>query len=401
MATATAEGTQYAYPDVDFGTDDVPNLETLLAVLIAEGKRVVQIRYIGHPAWLILRHKELYDAFLDSTHFPCSAAHLRHSGPVMGKTILCLDGEEHRIKRALVAPAFLPGAVREYTERLLRPVANRLIDGFAGRHELDLVAEFTRRLPVRVITGLLGVPDENESQLLAWIEGLFSFPWDPERAMRAKAEVTNFFLPIIHARRAAPRDDLISMLVAAEFEGHRLNDEEVLAFVRLLFPAGADTTYLALGSMLNHVLADPELRARALAEPALRPKVVEESLRLYNSTSFLPRYTETGMDYAGVHIPADSWVLFGIRPANRDPEVFADPDHFDLDRDRRRSLTFSVGPHACLGMHLARAEMSVSLELLLRRLRGLCLAHGEAPMINAVLRGVRNLPVAFDAVLPA
>ena len=126
-------GIEYAYPEIDFGTDEVPDLEELMARLQAQGKRVVRIRYIGQPAWLILRHKELYDAFMDSAHYPCSAAHLRHSSPVMGKSILCLDGDEHRIKRALVASAFLPSAVRGYTERLLRPIANRLIDGFAGR----------------------------------------------------------------------------------------------------------------------------------------------------------------------------------------------------------------------------------------------------------------------------
>ena len=170
--------------------------------------------------------------------------------------------------------------------------------------------------------------------------------------------------------------------------------------MRLLFPAGADTTYLALGSLMNHVLGDTDLRAQVLADTALIPKVVDEALRLYNTTAFLPRYTETGIEYEGARIPPDSWVLFGIRPANRDPEVFPEPDRFDLARDRRRSLTFSVGPHACLGMHLARAEMNVSLELLLARLPGLRLRDGRAPMTNAVLRGVRQLPVVYDAVLP-
>jgi cytochrome P450 len=401
MAAVTDEAIEYVYPEIDFGTAEVPDLEALMTRLQEEGKRVVRIRYIGQPAWLILRHKELYDAFMDSAHYPCSAAHLRHSSPVMGKSILCLDGDEHRIKRALVASAFLPSAVRGYTERLLRPVANRLIDGFAGRRELDLVSEYTRRLPVLVITGLLGVPNENERQLVEWIEGLFSYPWDPEFALKSKDEVTAFFLPIIHARRAEPREDLISLIAAAEFEGHRLTDEEVLAFVRLLFPAGADTTYLALGSMMNHVLGDAELTAQLRTEPALIPKVVDECLRLYNTTAFLPRYTESGIDYEGVRIPPNSWVLFGIRAANRDPEVFPDPERFDIARDRRRSLTFSVGPHACLGMHLARAEMNVSLELLLRRLPGLRLRNGKVAMTNAVLRGVRELPVVYDEVLPA
>lgn len=401
MATVSDETIDYVYPDIDFGTADVPDLEALMADLQAQGKRVVKIRYIGESAWLILRHKELYDAFMDSAHFPCSAAHLRHSSPVMGKSILCLDGDEHRIKRSLVAGAFLPSKVRGYTELLLRPIANRLIDGFAGRKELDLVAEYTRRLPVLVITGLLGVPAGNERKLIEWIEGLFSYPWNPQLALKARDEVTAFFLPIIHARRAEPREDLISMIVASEFEGHRLTDEEVLAFVRLLFPAGADTTYLALGSLMNHVLADDGLRAQVQTDRSRIPKVVDEALRLYNTTAFLPRYTETGIDYEGAHIPPNSWVLFGIRPANRDPEVFPDPDRFDPERDRKRSLTFSIGPHACLGMHLARAEMNVSLELLLARLPGLRLRDGRAPMTNAVLRGVRHLPVVYDAVLPA
>lgn len=401
MSTVMDDSLGYEHPEIDFGLDDVPDFEALIAELHAQGKRVVRVRYIGQPAWMLVGHKEVWDAFMDTGHYPCSAAHLRHSAPTMGRNLLCLDGEEHRIKRALVGPAFLPAKVREYTESLLRPLANRLIDGFRGRTELDLVAEYTRRLPLQIITGLLDIPAEDEHQLIEWIEGLFSYPWDPERGLKAKEEVTNFFLPIIHARRAAPGGDLISMIASSEFEGHRLTDEEVLAFVRLLYPAGSDTTYLALGSMMNHVLGDPGLQSRVLTEPALIPKVVDESLRLYSTTAMMPRYTETGMEYEGTRIPPNSWVLFGIRPANRDPAVFADPDRFDVARDRRRSLAFSVGSHACLGMHLARAEMNVSLELLLHRLPGLRLRAGKAPMTNVVLRGVRELPVAFDEVLPA
>ncbi|MDY0066085.1 MAG: cytochrome P450, partial [Steroidobacteraceae bacterium] len=376
MSTVIDQATGYEYHDVDFGLEDVPDLEARLARLLAAGKRVVKVRYIGKPAWVLLGHKEVWDAFLDTEHYPCSAAHLRHSEPTMGRNLLCLDGEEHRIKRALVAPAFQPAKIREYTESLLRPLANRLIDDFRGRNELDLVAQYTRRLPLQVITRLLDIPAEDEPQLIEWIDGLFLYPWNPQLALKARAEVTNFFLPIIHQRRAAPGDDLISMITTAEFEGHKLTDEEVLAFVRLLFPAGSDTTYLTLGSMMNHVLDDAELKAQVLADPALIPKVVDESLRLFSTTALLPRYTETGMDYDGVHIPPHSWVMFGIRAANRDPSVFDEPDRFDSARSQRKSLAFSVGTHACLGMHLARAEMQVSLELLLRRLPGLRLRDG-------------------------
>ena len=399
MSTVTDETTDYEYPEIDFGLHDVPDLEPRMARLLATGKRVVKVRYIGKPAWILLGHQEVWDAFLDTAHFPCSAAHLRHSEPTMGRNLLCLDGEEHRIKRALVAPAFQPAKIREYTESLLRPLANRLIDGFRGRSELDLVAEYTRRLPLQVITRLLDIPADDEMRLIEWIDGLFLYPWNPELALKARAAVTDFFLPIIHERRTAPREDLISMIASAEFEGHRLTDDEVLAFVRLLFPAGSDTTYLALGSMMNHVLGDPGLKATLIADAARIPKVVDECLRLYSTTAMMPRYTETGMDYDGVHIPPHSWVMFGIRTANRDPAVFEDPDHFDAARSQKKSLAFSVGPHACLGMHLARAEMQVSLELLLRRLAGLRLRDGRMPMTQVVLRGVRTLPVVFDDVL--
>ncbi|HLS81056.1 MAG TPA: hypothetical protein VK025_06615 [Steroidobacter sp.] len=176
MSTVIDQATGYEYHDVDFGLEDVPDLEARLARLLAAGKRVVKVRYIGKPAWVLLGHKEVWDAFLDTGHYPCSAAHLRHSEPTMGRNLLCLDGEEHRIKRALVAPAFQPAKIREYTESLLRPLANRLIDDFRGRNELDLVAQYTRRLPLQVITRLLDIPAEDEPQLIEWIDGLFLYP---------------------------------------------------------------------------------------------------------------------------------------------------------------------------------------------------------------------------------
>jgi len=401
MATSAASvNGEFEFPEIDFGIDEVPDLESRLAELQTRGRRVVRIRYIGNPAWLILRRKELYAAFMDPEHYPCSAANLRHSGPVMGRNLLCLDGDEHRIKRGLVSNAFQPAAVRGYTERTLRPIANQLIDGFAGRTELDLVAEYTRRLPLLVITNLLGVPAENESQLVEWIDGLFSYPWNPELALQAREEVSRFFLPFIHARRKNPADDLISLVAAAEFEGHRLDDEAILAFVRLLFPAGADTTYLALGSLINYVLSDTGLKSKLMEKQELIPTAVDEGLRLFSSTSFLPRYTESGFAYEEVRIPPNSWVLFGIRAANQDPETFDRPHEFLLERDRRAALPFGAGRHFCLGSHLARAEMAVSLELLLRRLPGLRLREGRLPMTSAVLRGIRSLPVAYDAVLP-
>ncbi|HUL18279.1 MAG TPA: cytochrome P450 [Steroidobacteraceae bacterium] len=392
---------QHVLPAIDFGRDALPDLEAQLAALIEAGERVVPVRYLGGTAWLILRHEDVGRAFRDPRQFPAAAANLRYSLPVQGRTLLCMEGEEHRISRALVAEAFQPRAVQELSGALLRPLAHELIDAFGARRELDLVAEYCHRYPLRVIARLLGIPAADEEQLFAWVRGLFDYPFNPEAALRARDEVNAFLLPLIHERRRSPQSDLISRLAGAQVEGHSLSDEDILGFVKLLFPAGADTTYLTMGSMMNAVLEDEALRARLVREPALIPAAVEESVRLYGAVGLLPRYTETGARVGGVDIPPDSWVLFGVRPAGRDAAQYPDPERFELARHPQRLVSFGGMPHFCLGVHLAKAELATSLELLLARLPGLRLAQGPMPQTSAVLRGVRRLPVAFDALLPA
>jgi cytochrome P450 len=391
----------HVLPDIDFGRDALPQLEAQLAALIAAGERVVPVRYLGGTAWLILRHEDVGRAFRDPRQFPAAAANLRYSLPVQGRTLLCMEAEEHRIHRALVADAFQPRAVQALLGAVLRPLAHELIDGFGARRELDLVAAYCHRYPLRVIARLLGIPAADEEQLFAWVRGLFDYPFNPQAALTARDEVNAFLLPLIHARRSAPRADLISRLASAQVEAHSLSDEDILSFVKLLFPAGADTTYLTMGSMMNAVLGDEGLRARLLREPARIADAVEESVRLYGAVGLLPRYTETGARVGGVDIPPDSWVLFGVRSAGRDAAQYADPERFELTRHAQRLVSFGGMPHFCLGVHLAKAELATSLELLLARLPGLRLAQGPMPQTSAVLRGVRRLPVAFDALLPA
>jgi len=391
----------HVLPDIDFGRDALPQLEAQLAALIAAGERVVPVRYLGGTAWLILRHEDVGRAFRDPRQFPAAAANLRYSLPVQGRTLLCMEGEEHRIHRALVAGAFQPRAVQALLDAVLRPLAHELIDGFSARRELYLVAAYCHRYPLRVIARLLGIPAADEEQLFAWVRGLFDYPFNPQAALTARDEVNAFLLPLIHARRGAPRADLISRLASAQVEAHSLSDEDILSFVKLLFPAGADTTYLTMGSMMNAVLSDEGLRARLVREPARIADAVEESVRLYGAVGLLPRYTETGARVGGVDIPPDSWVLFGVRSAGRDAAQYADPERFELTRHAQRLVSFGGMPHFCLGVHLAKAELATSLELLLARLPGLRLAQGPMPQTSAVLRGVRRLPVAFDALLPA
>ena len=384
------------YPEVDFATDDVPNLHEILADL-RERHRVAPVQYHGKLAWLITRHRDLHAAFADDDALPSAAAYLRHSGPVMGKTIQCMGGDEHRRNRALVSQAFRPKRMSAFVESFLTPVAHRLIDEFAQRGSAELVGEYTTRYAFSVIARLLDFPPTAEADLRRWGDGLLEFPWDPEGALRASREFTAYLEPLVEERRRKPGDDLISSLATAEVDGERLSDEEIFSFLRLLFPAGADTTYRGLGSMLFAVLTHPEVYAELCRDPSAVSDVVQESLRWEPPTALLPRFAPKDLRWAGVEIPGGSEVIFGITSANRDAEVFENPDRFDPGRRSRESLHFGHGLHFCLGSHLARREMEVSLKAMVERLPDLRLTDPDDVRISGtVLRGPESLPVAFS-----
>ncbi len=388
-------GPAVEYPQIDFAWDEVPELHRILADL-RERFAVAPIRFHEGRAWLITRHQDLLDAMSDDETFPSAAAYLRHSGPVMGKTIQCMGGQEHRRNRGLVSAAFRPKLMREFVEAFLTPVAHKLVDELSAGGEADLVRDYTTRYAFTVIARLLDLPPTDFALLKRWGDGLLDFPWNPEAALAASREFTAYCKPIIDARRREPGEDLISSLATVEVDGDRLSDEEIFSFLRLLFPAGADTTYRGLGSMLFAVLTHREVFERVKAEPAWIPAVVQESLRWEGPTALLPRFAPTDVTWAGVDIPAGSEVIFGITSGNRDAGVYADPDRFDPDRKATNILSFGHGLHFCLGSHLARREMEVSLQVLAERLPELELLDPESVTIaGTVLRGPKTLPVRF------
>ena len=389
-------------PEVNFGTDPVEDLYDRMAELHAEGHRVVPVRYIDGIAWLILKYDDLSEAFSDDVKLPSAPGYERISMPSMGRTMQAMKGEEHRINRALVAGAFQPAVIRRQTTEMLVPLANRLIDGFAGRSPLDLVSEYTHRYPFSVISSLLGISVTDEKKVMEYIYGVLRFPWEPELALTARRDLDAFLQPILDERRANPKDDVISRLATAEVEGHRLTDEEIFAFLRLIYPAGAETTFLTMGSMMFEVLTDRALYQRLKANPEERAVAVEEALRRHGATPLLPRFTENAVTIGGVDIPANSQLLYGISPASHDPAEFDEPNVFSLERRPNRHLAFGRGVHFCLGSHLAREELRVSLNLLLDRLPGLRRAEDDsAAIVGTPLRGVHRMMVAFDEVLPA
>jgi cytochrome P450 len=372
----------------------IADLHGLLGPL-RDSRGVVRARMGEEVTHVLLRYEDCRTAVMDETRFSKSEAFKPLTFPIMGPNIQGYDGREHTLKRGLVAPAFRRSFVPRYIDPILAPVAESLVDRFAQRGAADLMVDFTKHYPMKVTTRLLGIPEEDEEQMARWAVLLIGYPVTDE-TFQAKQEFTEYLLPLLDERRSKPADDLLSRLVTDEVDGERLSDEEVLGFLRLLFPAGVDTTWLALGTLLYAVLTHPEAVERVRTDNEERSWAVEETLRWDPPVGMEPRLTLHDVTLSGVEIPAGEFVRLCLPVANRDPAEFADPDRWDLDRRPRNHIAFGLGAHFCLGAFLARAEMTVGLEVLLRRLPNLRLVE-EPNMVGLVLRGPDRLRVRFDA----
>lgn len=388
---------------IDFAVDDVPDLHATLADLRAKRPYAV-VRFGGARAVLLLTHELVSAAFKDEDTFPASATYRISTQPVLGKTLQCMQGQQHRINRGVATAPFRRTQVAKYVQPLLEPLAHELIDRFAADGQADLVAQFTTRYSVLVISRLLGLPVQDESTVHRWAHDLFYFPLDPEAAIRASREFTDYVSPILAERRQNPGDDLISVLVTETSEGEALDDEQVLSFVRLLFPAGADTTMLALGNTLSALLTHPDQLAVLDSDPTeFTQWAIWEGLRWEPPVGLLPRSCPNGVEWNEIRIPPATPMIFSINAAHRDPAVYDRPDDFDITRKKTVMLSFGQGPHSCAGNWLAIAELQTALALLRQRLPGLRLRDGAAAdarvvsQVGTALRGPNALCVEWDS----
>ncbi|HET6736062.1 cytochrome P450 [Mycobacterium sp.] len=382
-------------PELDLMSQDIPDFHTRLAAL-REEKGVARLPMGGGVVTSLLRHADIADAVRDDTRYSKSGVFRPATFPFMGPNIQGYDGHEHVVKRALVSPAFRRGTVPSYIEPILRPIAEELVTRIASNGSAEFMAEFAKWYPMLITTRLLGIPPDDEPMLTAWASKMLDLLHDPEGVQQANAEFTHYVTPLIDHRRAHPGEDLLSAIATEEIDGQRLSDEEVLGFLRLLFPAGVDTTWLSLGSLIYAVLQHPELHARLRAEKTERDWAVEETLRWESPVAIEPRLTLTDVAPCGVAVPAGQMVFLVIPAGNRDPAVFSDPTRWDLDRRPSKHIAFGLGRHFCLGAHLARVEMEVALDVLLQRLPNLRLV--EEPAIGGVvLRGPKELHIEWDA----
>ncbi|HEV8296536.1 MAG TPA: cytochrome P450 [Acidimicrobiales bacterium] len=383
--------------DVDFALGgEVEDLHGVLRALRDHGP-VGRVRYFGEPAWIFTTFESVEAAYRDDDLFPAAAAFKEMTEPVLGRNLQCMQGQEHKRNRMLVSPYFRLRVMPGQVQPILDEVANEIIDDFAGRGEAELIEEFNRRFPGEVISRIVGIPADRSVDLQHLAHRLLSFPSDPTGAIAARHEITHMLEPLAAQRRREPLDDLLSMLATTEIEGERLTDEEIFSFIRLLFGAGTDTTFFGLGNALYGLLTNADSLDRVLADPDDEMRwAVEETLRWESPVSMEPRRAPTETEWFAQRIEAGSRLLFGIAAANRDPVVFVDPDRFDVSRRPDSIMTFGIGPHFCLGAHLARAELTTALRILLARLADLRLVDAETTRIGGtVLRGPNRLQVRF------
>jgi len=346
-------------------------------------------------------------------------------GPVMGRTLLELDGAEHRASRALVSPSFRTALLERWRSELVEVVVHELIDRFAPRGRAELAREFTFAFPVQVIARIMGLPRDDYLRFQRLSIELLNVVYDWDRGTAASASLKAYLTEILADRRRNPQDDLISTLAESEIDGARLTDDEIFAFLLLILPAGVETTYRASGNLLVALLTEPApammqwghlplagdeaMRRSGATAPlldALRADrgmlrgAFEEALRWEPPITTVVRRAIRDCELGGVAIPAGTNVSVSVAAANRDPARYPDPDRFDPTRKNIAHQTFGGGPHLCLGMHLARMEGTVAINSLLDRLPDLRLdPSAPAPhVVGVAFRSPAALPVEFTPV---
>jgi cytochrome P450 len=316
------------------------------------------------------------------------------------RSMLITDPPDHTRLRGLVSKAFTPRRVAG-----LRPRIEAIVDELCGRVArqggMDVMADLAAPLPAIVIAELLGVPAEDHTRFKAWSTELVTLVGDAfggpgERFESVLRRILDYLRGVIAERRRDPRDDLISAMIAAQEERDALSDAELLATSNLLLLAGHETTTNLIGNGLLALLRHPAELERLRAEPeCLRPGI-EELLRYDSPVQATARVAREDLELGGARLAAGALVVCGIGAANRDPEVFPEPDRLDVARADNRHLSFGLGAHFCLGAPLARLEGEIAFRALLERFPALALGEGELRWRrNLFLRGLEALPVAF------
>jgi cytochrome P450 len=318
------------------------------------------------------------------------------------RSILSMEGEEHARLRRLVAPAFTPASANRLRPTM-RAVVTELIDQIAGDGACEFVTDVCEPYPIPIICELLGAPRQDWKLFSSWATDIFRIfngmlEDDLPAIERAAGELTEYVSAMVAERRAAPRDDLLSDLIAIEEEGDRLSTAEMTMLAEAVLMAGTDTTRNQLACCVALFADHPEQWALLAERPELAPRAVEESMRYLGAVRATVRFASEDVVYRDVLFPQGTLVSVALYGANRDPDVWERPNEFDVTAERATAqMTFGSGIHFCLGAALARAELQEALPLLAQRMPGLALAGPvEWKPATFGIWGPARLPIRFE-----
>lgn len=326
------------------------------------------------PHVSIFGYEAAVAAFRDNDTYSSESYHLL-AGHIksIGHTILDMGGEEHRRNRAIVQPMTSPRMAKAWwTEKWIGPIVDTIIDELEHQDQADINLDLCARVPVHTVTNALGLRPELGIEFRDAM--VRSMEHEADEAVRdvARQEVRDIIEDLIASRRADPKDDIVSQLLAAELDDGaggttRLDDEAILSFCRLLLLAGGGTTWRQMSITLFALLTTPGLWDEVREDRALLAPLVQESVRWNSNQPIMYRLAKRDSVLEGVEIPAGTIVDIGIAAANRDPSRWERPDEFDVHRPAQRHLGFAGGIHACLGRYVSEAEMTYAINALLDR----------------------------------
>jgi cytochrome P450 len=354
----------------------------------------------GEGFWVVSRHADVNTVQREVLTYSSDRGGIRERGGTAikdertaGTMLNQTDDPQHQRLRTLVSRGFTPRAVAELSDELRRRGA-LMLDG-AGTEPFDFVHGFARELPSQAICIVLGVPAEDQPQLLDWLDAGVEAESPSILSAEAMRQIRTYAVELIAHKRDHPDAGIMSTIVHArsEEDGSGLTDPELIAFFALLFPAGAETTRSALGGGLKAFIDYPEQFDRLRSDPSLLPTAIEEIVRWTTPSIYKRRTASRDCDLAGVRIAAGDKVTFWEMSAKRDERVFTDPFVFDVGRNPNPHLGFGWGAHFCLGASLARLEIRVALELLIERYTGFEQVGPSSWMPNNRLFGLKTLPV--------
>jgi cytochrome P450 family 142 subfamily A polypeptide 1 len=367
----------------------------------------------ANQLWVVSRHAEVSLVSRNAERYSAAqGVRPRLAAPL---SIIAMDDPEHTRQRRLVSTGFTPRKVRELSDHI-RTLSQQITSEIAGRGEVDFVREFAVHVPLIVIAEMLGLDPETRSRLYQWSDAMMGGDGhlDPESpqvqaAAVAFGEYTDVCIDLIAQRRAAPADDIISTLTGAFDEGQlaelneelllgeELEDAELLMFLVLLVVAGNETTRNAISGGLLAFSRFPEERARLQADPSLLPTAVDEIVRYVSPVLSFCRTVTEAHDLCGRALREGDKVLMLYQSANRDEDVFDEPDRFRIDRSPNPHLGFGIGTHFCLGASLAKAEIGIVFEELFRRLPDIHVPDGTGPTRgdSALVLSIDHLPAVF------